>query len=131
MSEAPLTLPSDESVRVAARRMWANRVGSALVVDGDDLVGIVTERDLTWLVAEGRDVDEATLADVMSAPVETIEPAANVEQAVAQMEEAGVRRLAVVLDGDLRGVVSVTDIAYAEAELARRARENLSRRWED
>jgi len=131
MSEPALTLDADESVRQAARRMWANRAGSALVLDDGELVGIVTERDLTWLVSEGRDPEQTRLDDVMSSPVETIEPAANVEQAIAQMEEAGVRRLAVELDGELQGVVSVTDIAYEEAELARRARENVGRRWQD
>jgi CBS domain-containing protein len=131
MSEPALTLDADESVRQAARRMWANRAGSALVLDDGELVGIVTERDLTWLVSEGRDPERTRLDDVMSSPVETIEPAANVEQAIAQMEEAGVRRLAVELDGELQGVVSVTDIAYEEAELARRARENVGRRWQD
>lgn len=124
-----MTLDASESVRTAARRMWANGIGSALVRDDDELVGIVTERDLTWLIAEGRDPETTVLSDIMSSPVETIEPAAHLEEAIEQMEDAGVRRLAVVLEGDLRGVVSVTDIAYAEAELARQARENLS--WED
>jgi CBS domain-containing protein len=66
----------------------------------------------------------------MSSPVATIEPSANVEIAIETMIEEGVRRLAVVLDGDLRGVVSVTDVAYAEPELARRARERTAR-WEE
>lgn len=131
MSEPALTLGADDTVRVAARRMWANGVGSVLVTDDGELVGIVTERDLTWLIAEDRDPSDTALSDIMSAPVETIEPAANIEQAIEAMEDAGVRRLAVLLEGELQGVVSVTDIAYAEAELARRARENLGRRWAD
>jgi len=130
MSEPALTLRAGESVRDAARRMWANRVGSALVLDDGELVGIVTERDLTWVLAEDRDPDETGLPEVMSSPVATVEPSANVEIAIETMIEEGVRRLAVVLDGDLRGVVSVTDVAYAEPELARRAGERTAR-WEE
>lgn len=131
MSQSPVTVPPDVSLRTAATRMRANEIGSLLVLDDEELVGIVTERDVTRMLADDHNPDAVWVAEAMSGPVIEIEPNRNVEDAIEVMVEHGVRRLAVVLDNELRGVVSVTDIAYAEPELARQAHENLRTRWRD
>lgn len=130
MSEAPALVPADATVRDAARGMWDRQVGSVLVEQDGELVGIVTERDLARVLAEALDPDEVTVEAVMSSPVVSIEPAAAIEDAIERMIEHEVKRLAVVLEGELRGVVSVTDIAHAEPELARRVTSYMRTRWE-
>lgn len=131
MSEDPVTRPSDASVRTAAETMRDRGVGSVLVTEDDALVGILTERDLaTRVLAEGLDPDGLAISDVMSSPVHTIEPAANIEDAIEAMIEHEVKRLAVVLEDEIRGVVSVRDIAHAEPELARRVTSYMRTQWE-
>lgn len=130
MSDPPILLEVEASVREAAKRMWANQEGSILVLADDKVTGILTERDLTWVLAEGRDPERTSLDAVMSSPVVTIEPAEEIETAIETMIDEQVRHLVVALEGDIRGVLSVTDIAHAEPELARRAHENVRTRWE-
>jgi len=78
-----MVLAPDASVREAATRMFANQVGSVLVVDGEELLGIVTERDFTELLRDGLDSDETTLDAITSSLVETIALSANVEVAIS------------------------------------------------
>jgi len=132
MRRAVVTAPASASVREAARLMQERRVGCVIATEGDAPVGIVTERDITGrVVAAGRDPDATTLRDVMSRPLATIEPAASVEEAAARMKQLGVKRLVVVLGRELRGVVTVTDIAYAEPALNRSLIEGwVKSRWE-
>src|SRR5688500_8938915 len=94
--------------------------------------GSVTERDLAFRVlAEGRDPRTTRVADVMSRPLLTIEPSASVEDAARKMKEMRVKRLVVVLDGQVRGILTTTDIAYAEPQLTRDLVEGwVKQRWE-
>lgn len=130
-SEPPITVPTGSSVRDAAQRMRDQEVGSILILEDERLVGIVTERDLTGrILAEGLDPDQTAVDAIMSSPVVTVEPATKVEDAIERMIDHEVKRLVVELDGELRGVVSVTDVAYAAPELARRVTDYMRTRWE-
>jgi CBS domain-containing protein len=104
---------ASESVRDAARRLRHRGVGSLVVVDAERRpVGIVTDRDLVLRVlAEGKDIDETTVREVMTTEVESVEDATPIETALALMRSGTVRRLPVVdRDGRLTGLVSVDDI---------------------
>lgn len=120
MRRAVVTLAPTASAREAAALMTARRIGSVIVSDGARPLGIVTERDLVGRVlAAGRDPAATLLRDIMSAPLATIEPSAPVDEAAEKMRTLRVKRLVVVLDGQVRGVVTTTDIAYARPELSR------------
>jgi CBS domain-containing protein len=112
------TIGKDDSVHLAARRMLAAEVGALPVTDGDQLVGMITDRDITVRVtAESRDPERTRVAEVMTPRVVTCRDDLPVGDAARTMVHNGVRRLA-VLDaaGRLIGVVSVDDLAVAAAD---------------
>ena len=102
-----------ETVRTAARRMEDVNVGTLVVLDVNRRpIGIVTDRDLVLrCVARGLDPDETTVSQVMSAPPRCVVETAPIEDAMAILRRASVRRLPVVDDdGRLEGIVSVDDV---------------------
>lgn len=108
-----------ESVRACASRMLARNVGSLVVVDERrHPTGIVTDRDLALrIVAEGRDPEGLTVADVMTPNPHTVAQDSSLAACVAQMREKGVRRLPVVdQHGVLEGVVSLDDVMGCAAK---------------
>jgi CBS domain-containing protein len=117
MAQNPVTLPSDAAAVEAARRMRDNDIGDVVVADADNVLGIVTDRDLVVRVlAEGRDPERTTLADVHSAELVSIAPEASIDEAARLMRANAVRRL-LVMDGDeLVGVVSIGDLAIEADE---------------
>ena len=98
------------TVRQAAATMERAGVGALAVVDGEHLVGIVTDRDLACrVVAAGGPLDGRVDA-VMSSPVVTISADADLHEAFAVFRTHGVRRLAVVRDDRFVGMVTVNDL---------------------
>lgn len=115
MTPDPRTLDASETVTAAARVMADDDIGDVLVVDGDRLYGIITDRDITIrVVAEGRDPQSTTLRDVCSTGVVTLSPDDSVDDAERVMGEQAVRRLPIVQDGRPVGVVSLGDLAIEE-----------------
>jgi CBS domain-containing protein len=100
-----------------ARMMREEDTGAIPVLDGDDLVGIVTDRDIVVrCIAEGDDPREITAQEVISGSPQTITPERNVEEASRIMAEAQVRRLPVCENGRLVGIISIGDIAVKQPE---------------
>jgi CBS domain-containing protein len=101
-----------ESLPRAAAMMRDNDVGSVPVVDGTQLVGIVTDRDIVArAVADNRDLRTATVADVASRDVFTVGPEDDLEEAQRLMADQQVRRLPVVEDGRVVGILAQADVA--------------------
>ena len=73
MTNAAVIDQSDDTVAEAARKMWKQQTGSLLVMDGDDLVGIITERDVLKATATGTRMD-TSIAEVMSKDLVTVGP---------------------------------------------------------
>ncbi len=110
MSKDPKTVEPGDSIQDAAKKMKEADAGALLVVDGDDLKGIVTDRDIVVnAIAEGN--TDAKVEDVCSSDTTTIEPDADLKDAIEKMRDAKVRRLPVVEDGDPVGIVSLGDLA--------------------
>jgi len=115
MSTPVEVIDANASIREAAKRMSEKGIGSLLVVDGNSLVGIVTERDLVRAIAEGIDLD-APVKNIMTEDVYAISPDTSVLKAMEMMRMHGVRHLPVVDDEDnLLGIVSLRDLAFAVA----------------
>ncbi len=95
----------------AARQMTAENVGALVILDGDKLVGIFTERDLMKkIVAPGKDPGKVRVADEMTSKVALGSPAMTVEEAFRTMKQAKCRHLPIVDGGKLVGTVSIRDL---------------------
>lgn len=113
MTRGVRAMRPDDTVQLAAQAMDELDVGALPVCDGDRLMGMVTDRDITLrVVAQGLPPDGTPLSDVMSSDVETIREDESIEDASLRMEQAQVRRLPVVDEqGQLVGMVSLGDLA--------------------
>jgi predicted transcriptional regulator len=111
MTDNVICAAPGETVLSAVRRMSECRVSCVIVVEGGTVAGILTERDVLRSVAVGgRDPTKAKVAQRMSGPVVSIEPEAPILEASAAMGAKGIKRLAVVDDTQLVGLVTQTDI---------------------
>jgi CBS domain-containing protein len=110
MTEAAVTDRPDDSLREAAVKMREQQTGSLLVLEGNELVGIVTERDVLKAVATGTDLD-GPISEVMSKDLVTVEPGTSLREAARIMAERWIRHLPVLDGGRLVGIVSQRDLA--------------------
>jgi CBS domain-containing protein len=118
MTEATVTDSAADSLRSAAERMWRNQTGSLLVMDGDQLAGIITERDVLRAVALGADPDTSTVDEAMTAEVLTVPPGTLLTDAARLMATRWIRHLPVTDAGRVLGVVSMRDVTGVFAALA-------------
>lgn len=113
VGDAPYVCGPDTTLLEAATAMEGSDLGSLAVVEGMDLLGLVTERDIRRAVAAGRDLQTAVSA-VMSDEPDTFDPDLDVWDAATWIAESGYRHLPVVDDdGSLLGVVSIRDLLKA------------------
>jgi CBS domain-containing protein len=113
MTSNPQKLESGSSVMEAARLMRDKDAGIVPIVEGDRLVGTITDRDITIrVVAEGKSPDSTTVGEISSRELVTIDPQHSLDEALQLMARHQVRRLPVVEeDGKLVGIVAQADVA--------------------
>src|SRR4029434_2003747 len=112
MTRHPITLPPSTSLVDAAKTMRDMAIGVVIVADGDRLLGIVTDRDIVVRgLADGCDPHTTTLTDVSSRELTTVSPDEPIETAVRLIREHAIRRLLVVSDGRVVGIVTLGDLA--------------------
>ena len=105
-------LAPDETIVTAARMLRKYDVGSMPILDGDTLVGVVTDRDIVInAVAKGLDPKETPVSAIATTNVVTVEAAAPASEVAALMAEHQVRRLPVVDGGKVVGMVAQADVA--------------------
>jgi CBS domain-containing protein len=129
MTSNPCSIDADKPVSYAAKMMRDEDVGLAPIVEGDKLIGTLTDRDIaTRVVAEGRDPETTTVQEVASQDIVTIDPQQGLDEALRLMAQHQVRRLPVVEeDGRLVGVVAQADVAQqADAAQTGRMVEDIS-----
>ncbi|HEX6222624.1 MAG TPA: CBS domain-containing protein [Acidimicrobiia bacterium] len=113
VGDAPHVCGPDTTVFEAASAMETSDLGSLAVVEGMDLIGVVTERDIRRAVANGTDLD-TPVSTLMSDEPDTFDPDLDVWDAATWIAESGYRHLPVVDDdGSLLGVVSIRDLLKA------------------
>jgi CBS domain-containing protein len=115
MTPEPKILEATASVMDAAELMRESDIGDVVVLEDDQLCGIVTDRDIVVRVlAEGSDPAVVTVGEICSRELTTIPPTASIGDAVRLFREKAIRRLPVVEeDGEVVGIVSIGDIAVA------------------
>ena len=113
MTSNPKTLQSSSTVVEAAKLMKTEDVGIVPIVDGDRLAGVVTDRDIAiQVVAAGKDPQSATVGEVASSNLVTVDPDQDLDEALRLMEQHQVRRLPVCEeDGRLVGILAQADVA--------------------
>jgi CBS domain-containing protein len=115
MTEDPRSIGASASVVEAARLMREEHIGSLPVTDDEQLVGMITDRDITTrVVAEASDPKTTSVGDVCSRDVITVEADKDHEEALEVMGRHQVRRLPIVENGKLVGIVAQADIALGE-----------------
>jgi len=116
-----------DSLNCAARLMWEHDCGCVPIADGrGKVVGIVTDRDVCMAAyTQGKALGDIPVTVAMTPAVVTCAPDESVEDAEAQMGENRIRRLPVVQDGQLVGILSLNDVALA-AKDGRRSKDRIS-----
>ena len=114
MSRDVAGIQSNASIVEAAEIMTSRKISCIVVLEGDEVVGIVTERDLLGrVVALQKSPDQITMGEVMSTPVASVSADYSVFSSSRIMEKMGIRRLVVTEDKRPRGIISQTDILRA------------------
>lgn len=108
-SDVKTTSPSDTFEQVATV-LREHGISSVIVMDGATLAGIVTERDLVNLVADGLDPQAVKVADRMSTELDTVEPRTDIAEAAEHMARLRIRHLPVLDKGALVGIISIRDL---------------------
>ena len=112
MTPEPVSVATNTTLEQAARHMRDAGIGNVIVLEGEQITGILTDRDIVVrAVAEGWDPTQTPVGDVASRELTTISPDETVDAAVALMRERSIRRLPVVESGRPVGIVSLGDLA--------------------
>jgi CBS domain-containing protein len=122
MNRNVITADPSASLREAARIMADNRVGSIVVEKGGKMTGIVTEHDVLLAVAESMDFDSLSIENAMTRYVVYISPEAKIEKAAEKMIEHQIKKLPVIDDDKVVGIITSSDIVAAEPALIKTMR---------
>ena len=127
MTGSPRSIDASASVVEAAQLMREGHIGSLPITDDEQLVGMITDRDITTrVVAEAGDHTKTSVGDVSSRDLVTVEPDEDLDDALQLMARHQVRRLPVVENGRLVGIVAQADIALSENEKTAKLVEAIS-----
>ena len=107
------SISSKEMAYVALEIMAEYNIGALLVIDGEKLVGIFSERDYARkVILRGKSSKESTVGELMSTPVFSMHPKKNIEECMALMTAAHYRHVPVIEAGKLIGLISMGDIVH-------------------
>ncbi len=108
------TIAPDAMVLEAVKLLAEKNVGALVVMQGERLVGVISERDYLRKVAlSQRDSSAVPVSDIMTSPVACARPEQSVEECMAMMTDKRIRHLPVVADDTLVGVISIGDLVKA------------------
>ncbi|MDQ4132758.1 MAG: CBS domain-containing protein [Actinomycetota bacterium] len=112
MTPNPVTVPADAPIIEAAKQMRERDIGNVIVIDGDHMCGVVTDRDIVVrAVAEGSDLQSTPMNAICTKDPLTVSPDDDVTAAGDLMRDNKVRRVPVVDGGSVVGIVSIGDLA--------------------
>ena len=117
MNKKVVVAKPDITIRKASEVMGKYHIGSLVVCDDDKIKGIVTERDVLLSVANGRDPEATTIGEVMTKSVVTIDPDKTLSEAVDLMVKHKIKKVPVVEDDKLIGIITASDIVVVEPKL--------------
>jgi len=102
-----------------AREMMKKRVGSLVLKDGQKLAGLLTEKDIIWALTKKsqKDLSKIKAKDIASRKIATIKPSSDLYEALQRMKKLKFRRLPVVVDGNVIGMLTLKDVLRIQPEL--------------
>lgn len=133
MTSPAVTVPQAGTLREATGRMLDAKVGSVVVVDAG-IVGILTRSDVLRAAYHAHgSLSELPVSEGMSGDVVTTKPTTSVSKALSLMEQYGIKKLPVVEELELVGMVTMTDVARHQPERVREAKQRIERKdeWTD
>ena len=111
MTKGVITLDVKKSAFEAAELLSKKNIGCVIITDGGDAVGIITERDLVQkIIFANKKATEVKLSLIMSKPLKAIEASQTIEDAALSMRKENIKRLPVLDDGNLVGIISEGDL---------------------
>jgi CBS domain-containing protein len=122
------TIGEESTISSAAKVMAKWKIGALVIVDGDKPMGMLTEGDISRLVAKGLD-PRTTLATIGRKKLVTVAPDERIEVAAKTMAEAGVKKLPVLEEGKLVGILTQTDIVNSSFALVTSLKEMVQARY--
>jgi len=111
MTKTVITVEANKTVIEAAALMAENDVGNLIVMDDNTPIGIVTERDFVRRVLAKEKPSKTKISEIMSTPLRVIDPDAPLKEAARRMVRKRIRRLPVIKDNKLVGIITTTDFA--------------------
>ncbi len=112
MTSDPACCDAEASLVDAAKLMEQRDIGDVLVLEGGQLCGIVTDRDITVrAIAHGKDPSSTKIGEICSQEIVSVSPGDSIDHAISTMRDRAIRRLPVVEEGRPVGVVSLGDLA--------------------
>jgi len=128
-----ITIDSNDTVFNACIKLLEERIGCVVVMDKGLCSGIVTERDfIERTICMNRDAGKTKVREIMTPDIITINPLDRLEDALEVMKKYRIKKLPVVTNGHLIGIVTVSDIAHARPELTKRFIESwIKPRWDE
>lgn len=134
MTTDVVTVPETATLRDAVERLLTEDVGSVIVLSEEEHpVGIVTEEDALEAAYEtGQPLDSIDVTDLSHKPVVTTKPSATVPYVASRMENKGVKKVPVMDDLDLVGIITLTDVVWALSDIRKEASalSEAKRRWD-
>jgi CBS domain-containing protein len=126
MTKSVASLNPHDTVEMAAKQMKEHNIGSLPVCEGEKVIGIVTDRDIALrCVAQGENIKAVTVRDIMTSNPVVVSSATDIQDAARIMSERQIRRLPIVDNNNLVGMVALGDIAV-EPKLERSAESVLT-----
>ncbi|MDP4012127.1 MAG: CBS domain-containing protein [Candidatus Nanoarchaeia archaeon] len=118
MTREPITVRPEMNIVQAAARMMETGVGGAIVVDKNIPLGIITEKDIvSKIVAENKNPVEIRVKDIMSSKLTTVHPEEDIYDALMVMGDNDIKRLPVVHDGNIVGLLTFKDVIRIQPQL--------------
>ena len=133
MTKKVITIRVNNTIFDACCKYQDYKVGCLIVIDKKSCVGIVTERDLIErTICLHKTPEKTKISEIMSSDIKTIHPLETLEKASQLMNMFKIKKLPVITDNYLVGIITITDIARARPELTERFMESwVKPRWED
>jgi CBS domain-containing protein len=126
MTPKVVTIESGATVLDACKEYKEHGVGSLVVMNGPLVVGILTERDIIErIIVDERNPRTTNVEEIMSRNIKTIHATAHVEQAAEMMKTHRIKRIPVILNNEIVGIVTATDIANRMPDFSRELRQML------
>ena len=106
----PVTVSKNESLASAAKLLADEEIGALVVFEPQGLAGVLSERDIVRAIADGFDLEETEVCEYMTEAAVVAEETAVIGDAIAKMNDSGIRHVVVTSDGDVSGMISMRDI---------------------